>query len=107
MFKYKCRFPGCDYQIETKSSMDNHHIVPRSMKGSSNKKANLILLCPSCHRKIFVPGMKNGSHSIKTQDSIIIKGKLSSTQGEVLHFTRCSDNTSYYYFYSDGDIWEA
>lgn len=41
----KCEW--CDEQID---SPDVHHIIPRS-EGGTNDLKNLIVLCPSCHRR--------------------------------------------------------
>lgn len=45
MTKQKCYF--CDEH----RVLEQHHIVPRRF-GGSNKKSNLVTLCPNCHTKI-------------------------------------------------------
>jgi 5-methylcytosine-specific restriction endonuclease McrA len=81
---YECWFPGCCNTYPEKSSVDIHHIIPKGMPESSEKPFNKIVLCPSCHRRIFVPGTKRGIHSIKRNDSIILKGYLSTSVGKAL-----------------------
>lgn len=80
---FKC--PICSYYCENRSWIEEHHIVPRSM-GGSDKRGNLLYLCPNCHKKIYVDGCISGSHSINCEDSIIIIGKFLSTDGYVLMY---------------------
>ncbi len=87
---YHCQMPECDYICEDSSQINFHHIVPRSM-GGSDKKVNLIELCPNCHSKVYVEGMKSGTHAVKTQNSIILLGKLLSTGGVVLEYRHVDD----------------
>ena len=82
---YKCNFPSCDYITAERSQIHKHHIVPVS-KGGSNKKHNLLMLCPNCHSKIFQPDSKFGIHSKKCSDSIIIEQRLFSTGGYLLEY---------------------
>lgn len=87
---YQCQMPNCDYVCEDESQINFHHIVPRSM-GGSNKKSNLIELCPNCHARIYVEGIKSGTHAIKNSNSIILIGKLLSTGGFVLEYRHVDD----------------
>lgn len=103
---FTCKFPGCTFSTKERSCIDRHHIIPRSMPGTSNKGYNLIDLCPSCHRKVYVPGVESGHHSILKSDSIIIEGKRKASTGEALLFHNVSDGKKYCYFYEDGDTWE-
>jgi len=93
---YRCEFPGCDYVCEGRSQIHEHHIIPKKLNGS-NKKSNKIYVCPNCHTRIYVPGMRNGIHSIKNKDSIIINGWLGSTNGRVLEYINSSGNIDYYF----------
>lgn len=43
---YKCQYPGC----QERYSLHVHHIVKRSNNGT-NKRSNLIVLCPTHHQK--------------------------------------------------------
>ncbi|MDY6916827.1 MAG: HNH endonuclease signature motif containing protein [Chloroflexota bacterium] len=43
---YSCENPAC----RERDLVDLHHIIPRE-QGGSNRKDNLIVLCPTCHRK--------------------------------------------------------
>lgn len=103
---YECRFPGCSFSTDVRSLIDEHHIIPRAMPGTSNKKQFLIYLCPEHHRCIYVPGAKRGQHSVKHKDSIIIEGRRESTHGQVLLYEKVSDGKKYAYYYKDGDTWE-
>lgn len=102
----ECKFPGCSFKTTVRSLIDDHHIIPRSMPGSSNKKNNRIFLCPEHHRCIYVPGASSGQHSVKHKDSIIIVDRRKSTQGEVLLFQKVSDEQTYAYYYRDGETWK-
>ena len=93
---YKCEFPGCDYMCESRSQIQLHHIVPREFNGS-DKPYNRIYLCPNCHTKVYIPGVKSGIHSIKTNDSIIINRWLSSTDGRVLEYINNNGDVDYYF----------
>lgn len=92
---YHCQMPECDYMCENISQINFHHIVPRSM-GGSDKKFNLIELCPNCHSKVYVEGMTYGIHAIKSENSVILIGKLLSTGGYVLEYKHINDNESHY-----------
>jgi hypothetical protein len=94
---FKCQFPNCDYEAQDLGSFDNHHIKPKSM-GGSDKGFNRLLVCPNCHRKIFVENMEYGVHSVKRPGSIVILTKLQSTAGNVLHYKKCDDNEEYYWW---------
>lgn len=91
-----CHFPGCDVEFSLRNEYDLHHIKPVSM-GGNNKPYNLIPLCPSCHRKVFVPGMKAGHHSIEKEDSIIIYAKLLSTSGIAIEYSMVNNLDKLYY----------
>lgn len=92
---YNCQFPDCKYQTENRSQIVDHHIIPREL-GGSNKKNNLIFLCPNHHTKIYIPEATNGIHAIKGDDSIILKGWLNSTGGKVLEYTNGEDEICLY-----------
>lgn len=94
---YRCEFPGCKYETKTKLLIEKHHIKPRSQNGT-NKRNNLIWLCPEHHRCIYVPDMKRGIHSIKHPKSIIIHGWKESTGGRVLVYELIDINVIEYYF---------
>lgn len=82
---YYCEFPGCEYCTSLKSQINYHHIKPIEL-GGVDLLYNRIYLCPTHHTKVFVPEAKNGIHSIKGDDSIIIIGWLQSTDGIVLEY---------------------
>lgn len=76
------------------------------MPGTSNKKYNLMYVCPEHHRLIFVPGVEKGQHSVKHKDSIIVDGRRDSSNGTSLLYEKVSDGKSYLYFYRNGVTWE-
>ena len=78
---YYCEL--CDFSSKNRNNLESHHIVPKELKGS-HKKFNRVILCGKCHSMIYVEGSKSGIHSIKNDDSIIIRGWFKSTIGDVL-----------------------
>lgn len=92
--RYKCQFPGCTYETNQKSQIHNHHIVPKENNGT-NKKYNLINLCPNHHSKIYIENSKHGIHSIKGDDSIILLGWKYSTSGNLLEYKDLNGNIFY------------
>jgi len=88
---YYCQMPDCDYMCESKSQIHSHHIIPKA-QGGSNKRSNLIDVCPNCHNKIYVEGAQHGIHSIKHNNSIILIEKLLSTAGYVISYRYIDDD---------------
>ena len=82
---YKCEGPACVYTTPDKHQIHHHHIVPKSA-GGTNKRFNLVRLCPTCHHKVYIPGTKRGIHSIKAKNYIILKSLIPSTKGTVLEY---------------------
>lgn len=93
--KFYCNFPGCQYSTNKKSAIHIHHIVPRAL-GGSNKKYNLIYLCQMHHSLIYVPEAKEGIHSIRLPQSIILNGWKMSTNGFLLEYINQDNNVQYY-----------
>lgn len=89
---YQCAFPGCGFETDSRNLIDLHHIVPRSMKGPL-KAYNEVYLCPICHRKVYVPGISAGHHSILKRDSVVCLGKLNSSRGTVVVFRMVIDGS--------------
>lgn len=54
---YTCQMCGTKKSLGNKIILHVHHINPK-VKGGSNKLANLILLCLTCHAK-FHHGLEN------------------------------------------------
>ena len=92
--QYNCEFPKCNYNTKYRSQIHDHHIIPQELKGS-NKRYNRIYLCPTHHTKIYIPESKNGIHSIKGSDSLILIRWLSSTKGKILEYKDIKGNTFY------------
>jgi len=93
---FYCEFPNCRYSTDSRTQIANHHIVPKSQRGS-NKPYNRIMLCPSCHTKVFIPSEKIGIHSQYNKDSIILLRWLDSTIGKVLEYTIIDNKEILYY----------
>lgn len=102
--EHRCEFPGCGKVEGSRSALDLHHILPVCM-GGQNAGANRIFLCPSHHRKIYVPGCPSGHHSVKHQDSITIIGYLSSSEGKVLHYKDQDDIERYWCYRTGSNHW--
>jgi len=92
---YKCQYPNCDYETSCKSHIQNHHIIPKENKGSNHKK-NRIYLCPTHHTKVYIPESKQGIHTIKGKDSIIINGwRSATTSHRILEYIDESNQIQY------------
>lgn len=75
----------CKTPIVSKSQAETHHILPRSM-GGSDDNFNLVVLCPSCHSRIYVEGC-GGKHGQKAPNSVTIWGWVQSSDGRLLHIS--------------------
>jgi len=83
--RYKCQYPYCHYQTNSRGKIDSHHIIPREL-GGSNDSSNKIWLCPNHHRNIHIAESISGIHSkIGDMDIQIVK-KHYSTGGFLLEF---------------------
>lgn len=98
---HKCYFPGCEYETNSRSKIDMHHIIPREIK---NTKVT-VPLCKTHHAMIYIPEATAGQHSIKADGSLIIKGKYKSTNGESIHYESI-DGKGFYWFPDSKDRWE-
>jgi hypothetical protein len=92
---YYCQFPKCLYFANIRSQINYHHIKPVEI-GGSDKDFNRIYLCPNHHSKIYIPEAKNGIHTIKGEDSIILLGKFKSTDGIVVEYIDKYGNKKYF-----------
>lgn len=102
MLKYKCWFPGCQYETNERSKIDFHHIVPRELNPLSKVT---IPLCKTCHALIYVPDSKSGQHSINTERSLKVLSIYNSTCGKSVHY-ESYDGKRMFYFPTDGTIWK-
>ena len=93
--KYVCEFPGCEYSTDSRTQINEHHIVPREV-GGSNAKWNKIRLCATHHSHIFCEDSRQGIHSIKAKNSIILKGWKISSEGKILEYVDTDGNTKYF-----------
>ena len=87
--QYKCYF--CDYSTDKRSQIHKHHITPKEINGS-NKRWNLIYLCPNHHSQVYEPLAKSGIHAIKGINSIQIIGWRFSTIGRLLEYIDSKGN---------------
>jgi hypothetical protein len=99
--KYTCWFPECTYCTKERSKIDYHHVIPKEI----DKTKVTIPLCKNHHSLIYIPESGHGQHSIKTPDSLIIKSVLASSMGKSVLYER-TDGSQFYYFPSNGDIWD-
>jgi hypothetical protein len=72
--------------------------------GGSNKPFNLIPICPTHHRHIFIQGETQGIHSVRNLESIQIKHVLESTDGKVLIYTDMYDDKEKAYYFNNNTI---
>lgn len=69
--EYKCHWPGCQHKTTERSEIELHHIIPRELGPRLNCHVKLSF-CATHHRMIFHPESKNGHHSIKTPNKLMI-----------------------------------
>lgn len=83
--KYNCEFPGCSFATNNRNEIHEHHIIPKEA-GGLNNKWNKIFFCATHHGFIFCEQSRHGQHSIRTNNSIILKGWRFSTGGKILEY---------------------
>jgi hypothetical protein len=93
--KYYCQFPGCNYCTDIRSQINYHHIKPIEIDGKDDI-FNRIYLCPNHHTKIYIPESKNGQHTFKSIDSIILLKKYKSTSGTVVEYIDSNGNNNFF-----------
>lgn len=93
--RYKCEFPGCDFETDYGHQIHEHHIIPREANGS-NDKWNKINVCANHHGFIFCHESKTGIHAIKTKNSIVLKGWRFSSSGKTLEYIDVNGELKYY-----------
>lgn len=92
--KYICHYPGCEYETETRSKIEFHHIVPRELWPRLNQNVTLTF-CPTHHRLIYHPECKHGAHSIQSDQSLIILGIYKTTRGYSVGFKDINNKEIY------------
>jgi hypothetical protein len=102
MAAYKCWFPGCKYETNSRSKIDFHHVTPREVDPKSKVT---VPLCKTCHALIYHPESKAGQHSINSPQSIQIMTIYESTAGKALH-CKDYDGNELYYYPNDGTIYK-
>lgn len=101
--KHKCHFPDCNYETESRSKIDHHHIVPKEI----DKRSKVTIpLCKTHHALIFVENAEHGQHSIKSDESLIVRGTFKSTKGDSILYEDISGK-QFYYFPRDKTRWDA
>ena len=91
---FYCEFPECKYYTLNRNQIHYHHIIPLENFRNDNEN-NRIWLCPTHHNFIYIPDSKNGIHSIKNDNSIILNGWKLSTIGKILEYIE-NDEIKYY-----------
>ena len=71
-------------EVNLPGQIENHHILPRSMKGCDDL-FNRVPLCPTCHSKVYVEGCL-GQHGVLNENNLIIDKWYYSTRGRLLHY---------------------
>ena len=84
---YYCEL--CNYITESRSKINYHHIVPSELGGIDGDQ-NRVYICPNCHNLVYVKESKQGIHSIRCKNSVVIKGWKLSTEGKVLQYINSS-----------------
>lgn len=83
--KYKCVFPNCPYETDSRALMEFHHVNPRELKVKLNKDIE-IPLCPNHHKLIFHPETKAGQHSRQYENSLSVAQVTNTTTGQAVIF---------------------
>lgn len=83
--KYKCCFPGCDYETDNRSLIEFHHTNLRELKRRMGKDVT-IPLCPTHHKMIYHPEATSGQHAERTPDSMEVVMVTSTTHGKAVIF---------------------
>jgi len=99
---FKCYFPDCEYTTQSRSKIDMHHIIPREIDPRTKLT---VPLCKTHHAMIYIEKATAGQHSIKCPDSLIIKGKFKSTDGDSILYENM-EGKSFYWFPNSRDKWD-
>ncbi len=93
---YKCCFPGCNYETNSRSLIEFHHIHPRELFVQHSSRVT-IPLCPTHHKLIYHPDATSGQHAEKFDESMIVKLVTNSNKGKCVIFEDMHGNeyTSY------------
>ena len=83
--KYRCVFPNCTYETDSRALMEFHHVNPRELKVKLNKDIE-IPLCPTHHKLIFHPETKAGQHSRQYENSLSVTQVTNTTTGQAVIF---------------------
>lgn len=83
--KYRCVFPNCTYETDSRALMEFHHVNPRELKVKLNKDIE-IPLCPNHHKLIFHPETKAGQHSRQYENSLSVTQVTNTTTGQAVIF---------------------
>ena len=83
--QYKCCFPGCNYETNSRSLIEFHHIHLRELFVQHSSRVT-IPLCPTHHKLIFHPAATSGQHAEKFDESMIVKTVTNSTKGKCVIF---------------------
>ena len=82
---YKCCFPGCDYETESRSLIEFHHVHLRETGNRLGKKVT-IPLCAIHHDLIYHEDATAGQHAERHPDSMIVKQVTTSNRGKCVIF---------------------
>lgn len=83
--KYKCCFPGCDYETDNRSLVEFHHTNLRELKRRMGKDVT-IPLCPTHHKMIYHPDATSGQHTEMTEGSMVVLQVTNTSHGKAVIF---------------------
>lgn len=99
--KYKCHWPGCDYQTDCRNEIEYHHIVPRELWPRLNNDV-VLSFCPTHHRLIWHPECKHGHHSINGDNKLQLLHIYPTTDnGYAVEYKNSRDMVFYEFFHGD------
>ena len=83
--KYKCVFPGCNYETDERRLIEFHHVNPRELGVKLNRELT-IPLCPVHHKLIYHPDAKTGQHAKCSANSLSVVQVANTTTGKAVIF---------------------
>ena len=83
--KYRCVFPGCNYETDERRLIEFHHVNPKELRVKLNKDVT-IELCPVHHKMIYHPLATSGQHAIKDEHSLSVVQVANTTTGKAVIF---------------------
>jgi len=89
--KYRCVFPGCNYETDERRLIEFHHVNPKELGVKLNRELT-IQLCPVHHKLIYHPDAKTGQHAKCSENSLSVVQVANTTTGKAVIFRDMSGN---------------